>query len=75
MNHVEPLPRAGLRKPRAAAVAGILFSVLLGLAFVLVIISEPSDSAATGVWLSDPGRRGTLAIALNLVPFAGIAFL
>ncbi len=75
MVNVQPLIRAGLRTPRAAAIAGILFSVLLGLALVLIIISQPSDPTAAGAWLSDPARRATIAIALNLVPFAGIAFL
>jgi hypothetical protein len=64
-----------LRTPRAAAVAGILFSVLLGLALVLIILSAPANPAKPGAWLSNPARRGTLAVALNLVPFAGIAFL
>ena len=70
-------PRIGreLRTPRAAAVAGILFSALLGLALVLIILSAPSDAAKPGAWLSNPARRGTIAVALNLVPFAGIAFL
>src|SRR5215470_17607559 len=65
----------GLRTPRAAAVAGILFSVLLGVALVLIIVSQPPDPAKPGAWLSDPARRGTLVVALNVVPFAGIAFL
>jgi hypothetical protein len=64
-----------LRTPRAAAVAGILFSVLLGLALGLIILSVPANPAKPGAWLSNPARRGTLAVALNLVPFAGIAFL
>jgi hypothetical protein len=67
--------RGGLRTPRAAAIAGILFALLLGLAFVLILISQPADPSKPGVWLSDPSRRGTVAVALNLVPFAGIAFL
>jgi hypothetical protein len=75
MAHEEPLIGTGLRTPRAAAVAGILFSVLLGLALVLIIISTPTDPAKAGAWLSDPARRATIAVALNLVPFAGIAFL
>jgi hypothetical protein len=67
--------RSGLRTPRAAAIAGILFALLLGLAFVLIFISQPADPAKPGAWLSDPSRRGAVAVALNLVPFAGIAFL
>ncbi len=75
MAQQEPIIGAGLRTPRAAAIAGILFSLLLGLALILIIISAPSDPAKAGAWLSDPARRATIAIALNLVPFAGIAFL
>jgi hypothetical protein len=67
--------RAALRTPRAAAVAGILFSLLLIAALVLLRVSVPSDPAETGAWLSDSGRRAALSIALGLVPFAGIAFL
>jgi hypothetical protein len=67
--------RGGLRTPRAAAIAGILFALLLGLAFVLIFISQPADPSKPGAWLSDPSRRGAVAVALNLVPFAGIAFL
>src|SRR5262245_51480471 len=70
-----PITGSGLRTPRAAGVAGILFSVLLGVALVLIIVSQPPDPAKPGAWLSDPARRGALVVALNLVPFAGIAFL
>ena len=49
--------------------------MLLGLALILILISAPSDPTAPGAWLSDPARRATIAVALNLVPFAGIAFL
>ena len=74
MDQKDAITRSRLRTPRAAAVAGIVFSVLLGLALILIIVSAPSDPGRTGAWLSDPGRRVTLAIALTLVPFAGIAF-
>jgi hypothetical protein len=69
--------RAGspLRTPRAAAVAGILFSVLLTSELVLLRVSVPAHPAVAGDWLSDSRRRAAVAIALNLVPFAGIAFL
>ena len=69
--------RAGspLRTPRAAAVAGIIFSVLLIVALVLLEISAPAHPAVPGAWLSDSRRRAAVAVALNLVPFAGIAFL
>lgn len=64
-----------LRTPRAAAVAGIVFSVLLITAQVLLRISVPGNPVVPGVWLSDSAHRTALAVALNLVPFAGIAFL
>jgi MFS family permease len=64
-----------LRTPRAAAVAGIAFSVLLTSALVLLRVSAPLNSAAPGSWLTDSGRRTAVALGLNLVPFAGIAFL
>ena len=69
--------RAGspLRTPRAAAFAGIVFSVLLILALVLLRVSVPAHPAVPGSWLTDSRRRTAVAIALNLVPFAGIAFL
>jgi hypothetical protein len=64
-----------LRTPRAAAVAGIVFSVLLISALVLLRLSVPAHAAVAGEWLTDSRRRAAVAIALNLVPFAGIAFL
>src|SRR3954447_9464388 len=67
--------RAAIRTPRAAAVAGIVFAVLLTTAFVLLRWAIPSDTAAAGKWLEDGGRHDAIVLALNLLPFAGIAFL
>ena len=69
--------RAGspLRTPRAAAAAGIIFSVLLITALVLLRVSVPAHPAVPGAWLTNSHRRSVVAIALNLIPFAGIAFL
>jgi hypothetical protein len=64
-----------LRTPRAAAVAGIVFSVFLITALVLLRLSVPAHPGAPGTWLTDSGRRTAVVIGLNLVPFAGIAFL
>jgi hypothetical protein len=64
-----------LRTPQAAAVAGIVFSVLLIAVFVLLRLSAPADPRVAGTWLTESGRRASVGIALNLVPFAGIAFL
>jgi len=64
-----------LRTPRAAAVAGIIFSVLLIAALVLLRVSVPAHPDVPGSWLTDSRHRAEVAVALNLVPFAGIAFL
>jgi hypothetical protein len=44
-------------------------------ALVLLRISVPAHPGDTGAWLTDSGKRAAVAIGLNLVPFAGIAFL
>ena len=67
------LTTATLRTPKAAAVAGILFSVLLAIAFVLLRISVPADPLEPGAWLRT--SSGTVVVAPNIIPFAGIAFL
>ena len=67
------LTRAQLRTPKAAAVAGILFSVLLLAVFWLMRLSVPADPHEPGAWLR--GGVTYVALALNLVPFAGAAFL
>jgi hypothetical protein len=67
------LTRQRLTTPRAAAVAGILFSILLITSLVLIRISVPADSERAVDWLARSWR--TVNFALNLLPFAGIAFL
>ena len=62
-----------LQAPRAAAIAGILFAVLLITSIMLLRLSVPADPLEAGEWLQT--RANTVALALNLVPFAGIAFL
>jgi len=69
----EYLLRANLRTPKAAAIAGMLFSFLLMAAFSLLRISVPADPQEPGSWLRT--NSSTIALAINLVPFAGIAFL
>jgi hypothetical protein len=61
--------------PRAAAVAGVVFAVLLILGLVLIRLSVPADPGLPGTWVTDPDRRNAVRLALNLFPFAGIAFL
>jgi hypothetical protein len=67
------LTRRRLRTPRSAAVAGILFAVLLATGQMLIRLSVPTDATDTGAWLA--GQASTISIALSLFPFAGIAFL
>ncbi len=67
------LNRSRLTTPRAAAIAGILFSVLLLTSLILLRVSVPANPQDAGSWLS--GNWKTVSLALNLLPFAGIAFL
>ena len=67
------LTRKALKTPRSAAIAGIIFAVLYGASMVLINISlsqEPTGGLARTV--TDPR---TVILALNLIPYAGIAFL
>ncbi len=73
MTEANALTRRKLRTPRAAAIAGILFALLYGGGMVLVRLSIPADPAADGAWLETKSR--TVSLALNMVPYAGIAFL
>lgn len=67
--------RKALRAPRSAAISGIIFSLLLGGSVTLVRLSIPDSSVTPQTWVLDPTRRMALLVAVNLVPFAGIAFL
>jgi hypothetical protein len=67
------LTHAGLKTPKAAAIAGIVFSVLMFTIFWLLRRSIPADPLEPGVWLAADTRA--VALALNLVPVAGVAFL
>src|SRR3954469_810679 len=74
MGSSEPgLTEAYLRTPRAAALAGIIFSVLMFAVFGLMRLSVPPDPLERGAWLA--GDTAYVTLAMNLVPFAGIAFL
>ena len=68
-------PGGPLRTSQGAAIAGIVFGVFLITALVLLRLSVPARPEAAGTWLADSRRRTAVAVALNLIPFAGIAFL
>jgi hypothetical protein len=68
-----PVTAQRLRAPRAAAIAGIVFSILLIVSIVLMRRSVPADPLEAGAWLRANSR--SVALAMQLVPFAGVAFL
>jgi hypothetical protein len=65
--------RDRLRAPRAGAIAGIVFSILFIISLVLIRISVPATPGDAGTWLSHSVK--SIRLALDLLPFAGIAFL
>jgi hypothetical protein len=73
MNHEAALIRQRMKTPRAAAGAGIVFSVLVMTSFLLVRISVPANpvSGPSGVIK----QANVISLALNLLPFSGITFL
>ena len=64
-----------IRTPRAAAVAGIVFSVLFAASVVLLEWALPPGSQDAGTWVDDDARRTAVTLGLQLLPFSGIAFL
>ena len=64
---------ARFRSRRSAAIAGIIFGVLLLAAMIMlrIALSEGSLQALQ----ADAQRRTLIRLSLSLVPFAGIAFL
>jgi hypothetical protein len=65
--------RRQLRSPRAAGVAGVVFAVLFGASMVLIRSSVSGDpnTAMSQTQISS----SSVTLALNLIPYAGIAFL
>ena len=61
--------------PRAAAVAGVIFSLLLATTLVIIRLAAPDYRTDPTQWLADPVRRNAVRFAIQLAPFAGIAFL
>ncbi len=63
-----------VRDPASAAIAGIIFSVILIVVLAQFHAAVPAGSATTE-WLDESSRRGGVQLAVGLIPFAGIAFL
>ncbi len=70
---MEKAIRDRLKAPRAGAIAGIVFSILLIVSLVLIRVSVPAIPGDSGTLLSNSGK--SIRLALDLLPFAGIAFL
>jgi hypothetical protein len=63
-----------LTTPKAAALAGIIFALLIGAAFTLIRMAMPASPTDPNItWIAE--HSGSVTLALGLVPFAGIAFL
>ncbi len=62
-----------LTTPRAAAIAGILFGLLFTTSLILLRSAIPADPYSGTDWIENGETR--ISIALELIPFAGIAFL
>ena len=74
MSTTTPVLTAGFwRTRRAAAIAGIVFGVLLLTAMTMVRLAMSDDDYES--LQTDGDRRAMIRLSLQLVPFAGIAFL
>jgi hypothetical protein len=62
-----------LKTPRAAAIAGIAFSLFFITSLVLIRTTVPADPQDPGTWLASDLK--SVAFAIYLFPFTGIAFL
>jgi hypothetical protein len=66
-------PARKLSTPRAAAIAGVLFGLLFGVALVFFRLGLRDAQLGVGGWVEQ--GEGQLRIGLALIPFAGIAYL
>jgi hypothetical protein len=73
MNQELALMDRSLKTPRAAAIAGILFAALSIASQLLIRSAIPADPLGSAAEVVHHAQ--TITRALNLVPFAGIAFL
>jgi hypothetical protein len=73
MNHQSVLIHQHMKTPRAAAIAGIIFSLLLITGMTLIWTSIPADPRGAANELTN--HRKALSFSFNLLPFAGVSFL
>ena len=70
-----PPGHRALAPPQGAAIAGVIFSVPMTVSLGFVRYAVPANLSVPSAWLTEPDRRRVMRFALDLVPFAGIAFL
>jgi hypothetical protein len=63
-----------IRTPASAAVAGIIFALILATVVVLLRSALPGVGHRSD-WIAAASNRRALSLSLDLIPFAGIAFL
>jgi hypothetical protein len=73
MTQERDMIRQRMRTPRAAAIAGIVFSLLFITSLLLIWVSIPADPLGPASAVIN--HLKTISFSLNLLPFAGIAFL
>jgi hypothetical protein len=61
--------------PRGVAISGMVFALLFLTSLIIIRIAVPADPADPGAWLADSDAQYRVSLALNLLPFTGIAFL
>jgi hypothetical protein len=75
MNKIQAEFQQPSAPPAVVAIKGIVFAVLYIISRVLIRLAAPADPTDPGVWLADPVLRNWVRVAMNLIPFTGIAFL
>jgi hypothetical protein len=73
MEGVGGSPYRRLQTPRAAGIAGVVFSVLFGASLILLRTALGSNPHNAIDWSGQAGTR--VRLAMMLMPFAGMAFL
>lgn len=72
---LKPQSHKELAPPRGAAIAGVIFSILMIFSLGLVRYAIPVNSTEAAVLFAQADRRRAIELALDVVPFAGVAFL
>jgi len=75
MTNASEVTRITRAPPKAAAISGVIFSLLMIIGLGLIRTAAPDDIFSAGSWLSNPSKRRIIAAVIYMIPFAGIAFL